>query len=214
MNVHQSLPLPLLFILATACGGGATKEPASPEGSTTEEPSESALDEEGEEAPMEEESAEVPAEEELAPGEPTGPSGRTPKQVLETEETRYVLSFSSSDVGIKAEEDCNQKHGDNPQKRSQCMKTARSGVKEDVLEFKISGTGKWVWITSNQRGSTLRPLKTLNFTWGEETKNSVTILPSKGEKVVVGVPNNYSITVDHPKHGKMVYDAKSSDSAR
>jgi hypothetical protein len=217
MNVHQILPASLLFVLATACGGGATKEAANPEGAPPEGSAESASEEEGTASDLDEGSSEPKAEEELAPSEPSepsGPSGRSPKQILETEETRYVLSFSSSDVGLKAEESCQSKHSDNPQKRSDCLKTARSAVKEDVMVFKISETGKWVWITSNQRGSTLRPLKTVNFTWGAETKNSIAIEPSKGTTVVIGVPNNYSITIVDPKHGKMVYDTKSSDSER
>jgi hypothetical protein len=154
-----------------------------------------------------EESAE-PAE--PASSEPAGPTGRSPKEMLTVESTRFVLSFSSSDPGIKAQESCDSQHSNDPKKRNDCMKTARSTVKADVMQF-VEGEGRWVWTVSTQRGNTLTPLKKTNFTWGEETKNSVAIQPSKGDKVVIGVPNNYSITIEDPQHGKLTYDAKLSD---
>ena len=195
MNIRlKGLTLLLSFV---ACGGSASPEPAAPE-NTPVQPTE-----EPEEAP--------PVQEEPADEGPAGPTGQTPKDVVGSEGVRFVLSFNNSEVGIKAGERCDSKHPNDPKGRNQCMKTARATVKEDVLHFQLGSLGKWVWTTSTQRGSTLQQMKQVNFTWGEETKNSVEILTSRGEKVLISVPNNYSIEIEHPTHGKLTYDSKRSD---
>lgn len=70
-----------------------------------------------------------------------------------------------------------------------------------MLQVELGQLSKWVWTTS-QQGSTLRNLKQTNFEWGEETKNPIENTTSRGEKVLIGVPNNYSIIIDNPVHGK------------
>ena len=204
MKFFHSVTASLFLVPALACGGGTpTPEPVNP--SEVEADAPATLDEptDAEEEPA--------VEEEPTSDEPSGPSGgRSPKDMVGAESTRFVLSFNSSDVGIKASDRCDAKHSSDPRKRNQCMKSARSKVVEDVMQFEENKSGQWVWTTSNQRGSTLRHLKQLNFTWGKETKNSIEIQPSKGSTIESGVPNNYSIVIPHAQHGKLVYDAKVS----
>jgi hypothetical protein len=196
MSIRPFSYTAFLVLLVTACGGGATPEPTAP--------IEAAPADSAEPAPEP-----APAiEEEPASSEPAGPTNRTPKDVVGAEKARFALSFSSSEAGMKAEEKCDGKHKDDPRARNQCMKNARSAIKEDVLQFLDDGTGRWTWITFTQRGSNLIQIKKTNFTWGAETKNSIEIVPSKGSKVVIGVPNNYSVVVEHPTHGKLSYDSK------
>lgn len=143
---------------------------------------------------------------------PEGPSGgRKPKDIVGAEGSRFVLNFNSSEIGIKAGEECDAKHKDDPRRRNECVKNARSRVKEDVMQFQPNPAGVWAWTTSTQRGSTLIKIRQTNFDWGAETKNSIELKPSKGDPVVLGVPNNYSIVFDHPTHGKLTYDSKRSD---
>jgi hypothetical protein len=201
MTPRLLIQVPLVLALFTACGGSSTPEPDTPKDFV----------EEGEEQPTGEAPEEPAPEEEPVDEGPPGPSGKTPKEILESEGIRFVLSFNSSEVGIEAGERCDKKHKDDPKGRNQCMKTARATVKEDVMHFELGKLGKWVWTTSTQRGSTLKQLKQVNFTWGKETKNSIEITTSRDEKVVVGVPNNYSIVIDHPTHGKLTYDSKRSE---
>lgn len=208
MTIRLTVSSCLFLFLSSACGGSAQSEADAPEGSV-EGPVDGSVEEPAGET------AELPVEEPVAEADgdkgPPGPSGRTPKEIVEAEGIRFVLSFNSSDVGIKAGERCDSQHKNDPQKRNQCMKTARATVKEDVMQFQLGSLGKWVWTTSTQRGSTLQTLKQVNFTWGEETKNSIAIQTSRDEKVVIGVPNNYSIVIDHPNHGKLTYDSKRSE---
>jgi hypothetical protein len=214
MTYRLSVCSSLLFLLATACGGGATKEaespsepPAEASGQPTSEPSTGA-----EVAP--DAGAEAPAPEPEAPKDegPAGPSGgRTPKDIVGAEGSRFVLNFNSSEIGVKAGEECDAKHKSDPKKRNECIKYARTRVKEDVMQFELSPTGRWVWTTSTQRGSTLIQLRKTNFDWGAETKNSIELKPSSGDAVVLGVPSNYSVVFDHPTHGKLTYDSKRND---
>lgn len=199
MTIRLTISTSLFLFLSAACGGSAVPEP---EPASSEAPVEK---------PVEEPKAKPEVEETPVEDGPPGPTGRTPKEIVESEDIRFVLSFNSSDVGIKAGERCDSKHKNDPKGRNQCMKAARSTVKEDVMQFQFGSLGKWVWTTSTQRGSTLQQIKQVNFTWGEETKNSIEIQTSKGEKVVIGVPNNYSIVIEHPTHGKLTYDSKRSE---
>ena len=197
MIIRLTIFTSLSLFLSTACGGSASPQPAAPEDPV--------------EAPAEEPIEEPKAEEEPVDDGPSGPTGGTPKEIVESEGVRFVLAFNNSDVGIKAGERCDSKHKSDPKGRNQCMKAARATVKEDVMHFQLGSLGKWVWTTSTQRGSTLQQLKQVNFTWGEETKNSIEIQTSRGEKVMILVPNNYSIVIEHPTHGKLTYDSKRSD---
>lgn len=208
MTLRLTISTSIVLIFSAACGGTAQPEPTAPE-APVEEPTETPVEEPSDETANE--TAESAEKEDPADQGPPGPSGRTPKQIVEAEGIRFVLSFNSSEVGIKAGEECDSKHKSDPQRRNQCLKTARATVKEDVMQFELGSLGKWVWTTSTQRGSTLQTLKQVNFTWGPETKNSVTIETSKDEKVVIGVPNNYSIVIEHPTHGKLTYDSKRSE---
>lgn len=202
MTVRLPACSSLLFFLVAACSG-ATPEAESPEAST---PS-GATEEVAEPEPEPEPEPEEPEDE-----GPSGPSGgRTPKDIVGAEGSRFVLNFNSSELGIKAGEECDTKHKSDPRKRNECVRNVRSRVKEDVLQFQVNPAGVWVWTTSTQRGSTLIRLRQTNFTWGAETKNSIELKPSRGTPVVLEVPNNYSIVFDHPTHGKLSYDSKRSD---
>jgi len=77
----------------------------------------------------------------------------------------------------------------------------------------------WYWITYERRGKQLITLHKIPFEFGEDTGNTVTIKPTgkdKGmaplspvpRKVVVTIPNSYSIEMDDPKYGKLRYSAK------
>lgn len=208
----------LFVLLATACGSGATPQAESPADPAVETGAAEPADESesGSESESESESgsgSEPVAEPEEPKNEgPAGPSGgRKPRDIVGSEGSRFVLNFNSSEAGVKAGEECDAKHKDDPQRRNECVKNARTTVKEDVMQFQENPAGVWVWTTSTQRGSTLIKLRQTNFTWGAETSNSIELKPSSGSAVILGVSNNYSVVIDHPTHGKLTYDSKRSD---
>lgn len=212
--LNRSLLSAASLLLLAACGGSPGPGPETPE-QTAGDSGEPAASEEPTESTDEGEGAEAtePGEESSpTPEEPAGPSGGlTPLSVVGAESARFVLNFNASDPGIKAAERCDSQTNGDLRLRNQCMAKARTTVKEDVMQFKTGDSGRLVWTTSTQRGSTLVQLRQTNFTWGPETKNSVEIQPSKGPKVVISVPNNYSIAIEHDEHGKLVYDSKRSE---
>lgn len=213
MTYRLSVCSSLVFLLVTACGGSSTPSAESPDAAASESGGEPTSETGTEADAAPEADAEVPAEPEAPKDDgPQGPSGgRTPKDIVGAEGSRFVLNFNSSEIGIKAGEECDATHKNDPKKRNECVKNARARVKEDVMQFEISQTGRWVWTTSSQKGSTLNQLRKTNFEWGAETKNSIELKPSSGDAVVLGVPNNYSIVFDHPTHGKLTYDSKRND---
>lgn len=135
---------------------------------------------------------------------------KPPSDVLVSNDTMFSLNFSSSEPGLKAEERCDKKHADNPKLRNQCMRNARKGVKEDVLQFTKDDQGRLHWTISQQKGNKLTRLKKVQFELGKETENSIEIklLGGSRRSLVISIPNDYTIEVPNQKHGKLVYDAK------
>ena len=135
---------------------------------------------------------------------------KPPSDVLVSNDTMFSLNFSSSEAGQKAEERCDKKHSDNPKARNQCMRGARKGIKEDVLQFTKDDQGRLYWTISQQIGNKLKRLKKIQFELGEETENSIQIKLLGGSRraLVIEIPNDYTIRVPNQQHGKLVYDAK------
>lgn len=135
---------------------------------------------------------------------------KPPSDVLVSNDTLFSLNFASSEPGQKAEERCDKKHADNPKLRNQCMKSARKGIKEDVLQFTKDDQGRLYWTISQQVGNKLKRLKKIQFELGEETENSIKIQLRGGSRrtLVIEIPNDYTIRVPNQRHGKLVYDAK------
>ena len=77
----------------------------------------------------------------------------------------------------------------------------------------------WYWITYERRGKQLVVLHKITFEFGEDTANTVTLKPFGKDqglapmspvprKVVITIPNSYSIQLDDPNLGKVSYSAK------
>lgn len=129
-----------------------------------------------------------------------------------------MFSFNSSDSGKAAEEKCDKRSGDDAKKRAQCLSKARTKLAADGIRFKKDAHGKWWWITFRRKGNVLRMLHKVPIEFGEEKGNSVVIKPTgkdKGpapmnvpKKVVFEIPNDYEISTQDPKLGRVVYEAK------
>jgi hypothetical protein len=187
-----SLVFGVSFATLTACGGGAPpKAPPPPKAAAKEQSKEP-------------EAAPVPAKE-VVP-KPSKP----PSDVLISNDTMFSLNFSSSEPGKKAEERCDKQYAKNPKQRNACMRKARTGVKEDVLQFTKDDKGRLYWTISQQKGSKLKRIKKVQFKLGKETENSIEIklLGGSGRTLVIQIPNDYTIAVPNQKYGKLVYDAK------
>jgi len=207
----------LLSIAALAgCGGGQAEEPETPppapaesEPPAAEGESAEAAEEPKSESKQETKEAEEPKKEEKA--------SRSPKEILTTEGVLFSFSFADSAVGEAAEKECSEKAGDDAKKKADCMAKAANKIDHDGLVFKKETDGSWTWTTLRRSGSKLTVLHKVEFEFGEEKDNTITIKPKgrdKGTKPkafpasVTIETSDAQIVLDDPKLGKMVYVSK------
>jgi len=211
-----------LVLSMVACGGGAP--PAKSGGDATPPAPSSAPAP----APTTTEPAPAPAEEpaassEPAPTPPPADSGekpsRPPVDTVTAPKVAYLINYSSSAPSEAADKKCSAAAGGDPAVKAACMKKERSEFMADVIRFKKDAQEK-VWFTTyRRRGSTLvvlhkTPVKVSND--GDAAMKVEILGDDKATRLLfpraktfkIGVPNDYSIEIDEPRYGKLVYDAK------
>jgi len=208
-----ALFLPL--ILLVACGGSPAPkapEPAEAEPKTeakSEEPADTSEKADAEKADTKK-SDSKPASESTKPT-------RSAQEILTAPDVVFMLSFNDSDVKQAAETKCTASSGNDPKKMNGCMSKARQAIDVDGYQFKEVDS-KWFWSTIKTKGKKLITLHKFEVEFGPETPGSVTVKP-KGKDLgtkkgptpgqfTVQVPNDYQISLDDPKLGKLVYEAK------
>ena len=209
-----ALLLPL-FLLA-ACGGtpaAKNPEPAEAE-AKTETKAETPADDADEKPAAEKAEAKKP---EAKPAAESSKPARSAQEILTAPDVVFMLSFNDSDVKQAAETKCSASSGNDPKKLNGCMAKARKAIDIDGYQFK-EVDGKWFWLTLRTKGKTLTTLHKFEVEFGPETPGSVSVKP-KGKDLgskagrtpgafTVQVPNDYQISLDDPKLGKLVYEAK------
>lgn len=192
----------------SACGG-------APAGAPAEAPAPSSAP--AEPAPEAKE-ASAPAEPAAEPApEPSKPL-RTPIDIITAPKLAFVINHPSSALQEAAEKKCASVAQD-PAKRAACMQKERGRFPADVLQFKKDTEGTLWWIIYRRKGTALTVVSRSSIELSDEKDDSVTVnivgkdkmqrilFPTRG-KFVVTVPNEYSIEIDEPRYGKLVYDAK------
>ncbi len=195
-------------------------EPPEPKAAPSAEPAPAEAAPPVEEKKPEPEAAPAPAPSTEPPKaeEPPSKPSTPPRDILTATEVAFVVDYSSSDAKDAADEKCEAEAAGDMAKRSACMTKARDEFLADVIRFKKAGS-KWEWVTYKRKGSALSEVHTTTFEFGEETANSVVLLPKgkdQGErplfkgasKIVIKVPNDYSLELDDPKYGHLSYTAK------
>lgn len=207
-----------ISLAIAACGGG---KPA------VEEPEQAAEETDGKadkKAAKKDEDGGDEGDDKDEKGEASSSEGptftRTPKDILLAPEVVFMFSFNDSDPKKKAEEKCEQSSGDDAKKMNECMARERKKFDNaDGFRFEKDDKDQWWWITVRKQGTKLVSIHKIQFEVAKEDEKSITIKPvgkDKGVKpwvnppreVVFGVPNDYQITQDDPKHGTLVYEAK------
>jgi hypothetical protein len=142
---------------------------------------------------------------------------RTAKDILLAPEVVFMFSFNDSDAKKEAEEKC-EKSVKDPKKKNECVAKARKKFDNaDGYRFEKDGE-TWVWHTVRKQGTKLVSIHKIVVEIEEKDK-TVILKPTgrdKGTKpwgnpprqVKFDVPNDYQITQDDPKQGKLVYEAK------
>lgn len=212
----------MLFICtsALACALGCASEQA------TKPPTASPVTTRTDTASARSKSAEPAASEAPATGaEPESPPAdepfrlvRTPKDIVTAADTSFVSNLSVSEAYEQIERQCEGTAGEDMKQRTECLRHARDKYGTKVVRF-VNKRGAWWWVTYERRGNQLVTLHKIPFSFGDETEQTVTLLPtgkdeglaplgSVPRKVTVTVPNEYSIELKDPVYGSVVYEAK------
>lgn len=215
------------LVLAMSACGGSTPPPAAPaeapptaDGGSATDPAAAAPPpaepEEDKAPPPEAAQAAAPHASDTTLEKPTRPV----RNILEAADTVFFLSYEESDVGKTAEASCAKESSGDPQKNAACMAKARQSMEGLGYRFKKNPKNETTTLTILRRqGNTLTTLHKFRYKYGDETETSVVIKidgkdegPNKWEKIPaefkVEVPNDYMITMQDPKYGRLVYYAK------
>jgi hypothetical protein len=216
----------LLASLVASCGG-ATQEPSGPSSeppqvtaSAPREPAEPAAEAPATPSDAEAESAEAatPPAAEPSREQESGP-GQAPSAILGTPSGAFIIDYNASAPKAAAEKTCAAEAEDDATKKHECLQKARAAFVADVLRFKKSAQGKWTWTVYQRKGASLPEVYKGDIELTDESKTTIKIkikgtqsgkLPlfTRTKQGVITFPNDYSITLDDPQHGRLVYDAK------
>lgn len=128
----------------------------------------------------------------------------------------WVIDFEDSDIGAKAEKQCKSK---SLKRQAKCREHKHNEFLADVLQFKKHKDGKITFTVYKRRGDRLTKLNINDVKLTQKTGHSVTVeitdnshvprlLFTRRRKFVVTVPNGYSVQLQDPRYGKLVYDGK------
>jgi hypothetical protein len=144
---------------------------------------------------------------------------RPVRQLLETKDTVFFLSFEDSDPGKNAETACAKTAGTDPEKNAACIAKARQPFEGLGYRFTRSPKDETTFTIVRRQANSLAVLHKFRYAYSAESDSSTVIKlegkdegPIKWEKIApelkVEVPNDYTIVVRDPKHGRLVYAAK------
>jgi hypothetical protein len=203
------LALPVCAFVLVSCGG------STPEPSTADSANEPAAEAE---APKQAESAapvEAPAEE---PAEPAY-DGANPRNVLLHEGTAFMLNHRASDMGVQAEEKCGKKAGDDVAKKANCLSAAINKMDREGMMFDEDEEGKWWFIRIGIVKGAKVEYNRVPIEMGEASGKSVTMKVVGADKasrrkgtvpseMTFEVPDEYTVILQDPSRGKMVFEPK------
>lgn len=159
----------------------------------------------------------TPPPEQSSQGDGLRKASRPPVQLLTNSNALYVFNFSESDVGKTAKEQCEAAGGDRNE-ISTCVQKARVKVPIEFERFVKKGAEYW-WITFNRYKGNLLKWHIIQFQVGEEKSDWVALKPLGKDKglapmpriprtLEIELPNDFSIVLNDPEFGKLIFDAK------
>jgi hypothetical protein len=175
-----------------------------------------------------------PAPETVASAPPPAPSAKTPEakteppaleekpsqppiEIITSPDTAFLINYPDSAPLEAARKTCSEKGGTDDEAIATCMNDARAAFKPDVLRFKKNGKS-WDFVIYKRDGSRLDEIYSARVDLSEDTPSTVKLKFSsdKGARpllknkrdIVLTVPNDYSVVVNDPDLGKLVYEAK------
>jgi hypothetical protein len=157
------------------------------------------------------------------PPAPTPPAddgpGRSqkPLEILTAPDAAFQVDYGNSEAKTKAVEHCEKESKGDAEQQGACITKAREGFTADVLRFKKESASRFLFVVYKRAGSVLREVSTGPVTLEEQGDTvKLKFLSTKGARPLwtgakeasVKVPNDYSLELDDPTHGRLRYDAK------
>jgi hypothetical protein len=146
-------------------------------------------------------------------------ASRPPAELITGPNLVYVFNFKESPVGIAAKEKCQEYHGDDRSAFSACLEKARSKVPVELVRFIKEPSGEHWYVTYNRYKGNLLKWHRVQFQPGKETEDRLTLnligkdmgiapMAKVPQHLEIELPNDYTIVVNDPDIGPMMYDAK------
>ena len=233
MSPHPPLTalLTLAILVTTGCGTSApppavsaaspaTAEPAAtavsaPEANASPEPTVAASTAAPSASPAEtkpeaEASTSADAEPEATP--------TPPSELLTAEDVAFVLDWQASTPRLVAVEKCQERAGEDAAAVARCVEAERAKFSADVLRFRKIG-GQLRWTIYKRNSDRLQVVYSVPFVFKDETDYSVSLLlqgkgngyppiQAQSNTVYLSFPSVYSIELNDPIRGNLVYTSK------
>jgi hypothetical protein len=131
----------------------------------------------------------------------------------------FQIEYDDSAPRLKAEAACKAQTKDDAQAMASCLQKARDQFLPDVLRFKKGNQGRWLVVIYKRSGSDLRELYSGAVELTDEPSSTVRLKVTgreQGQKplfkgrtsALIKVPNEYSLELEDPQLGKLIYGAK------
>jgi hypothetical protein len=131
----------------------------------------------------------------------------------------FLIEYASSGARSNAEEKCDKETQGDAEKRGACLAKARDQFTADVLQLDREASGKTTFKVYKRQGSTLNEVfvgavelteespTTVRVRWTGRGRGQKPLLKMQKDSVLT-VPNEYSLEIDDPEHGRLTYTAK------
>jgi hypothetical protein len=150
--------------------------------------------------------------------ETPAPPSKPPSELLLAEGVAFVLDWQNSTAKLVATEKCEKRVGDDTAAVAQCVESERGKFAADVLRFRKIG-GQLRWTIYKRNGSQLQVVYSVPILFADETDYSVSLqLQGKGNgyppimsqerTVPITFPSEYSIELNDPIWGTLIYSSK------
>jgi hypothetical protein len=201
------------LLVAAACGGNPPAAPTAPTASALPPPSAApAASSSAVAAPEPPKPVEKPLDDALKPT-------RKPQEIVTMADALFLLAFGNSDVGKAAEKKCAASSNGDPKAEATCVAAASDKILVNAMRFKQDAAKNWWWTSMQKKGNNLSLMHKVMFDFGEETDRTIVIKPKGGDQgnakwakvpasVKIEVLNDYTIALDDPQFGKLLYEAK------
>jgi len=224
LTVRTTVSLFVVALALAACGGSSQPaEDAASKASDKAAGDGKAADEKGKASDASAEKKEAKAEKKEEKASDTGMPKvvRKPKDYLTASDIVFKFSFKESEVGAKAEKDCDEKAKGDNKKMADCISAAQKKVLVDDYHFKQGDGESWFLLAMRTKGSQISWTHRLPIEFGKETDKTIVVKitgPDKGQapwkhppsEITFEVPNEYQIIQKDPELGKLVFEAKIS----